>query len=71
MKVKVTSLTMSQYHSDIKIIKQIVLKIAQPFVNMFYMFCAFIRPRYQVSVNRTIGPLVVFFYPFCLSVLNY
>ena len=22
------------------------------------MFCAFIRPRYQVSVYRTIGPLV-------------
>ena len=24
------------------------------------MFCAFTRPRYHVSVYRTIGPLVVF-----------
>ena len=23
------------------------------------MFCAYTRPRYQVSVNRTIGPLVL------------
>ena len=23
------------------------------------MFCAYTRPRYQVSVYRTIGPLVV------------
>ena len=22
------------------------------------MFCAYTRPKYQVSVNRTIGPLV-------------
>ena len=22
------------------------------------MFCAYTRPRYQVSINRTIGPLV-------------
>ena len=27
------------------------------------MFCAFTRPRYQVSVYRTIGPLVVYFTP--------
>ena len=24
------------------------------------IFCAYTRPRYQVSVDRTIGPLVVF-----------
>ena len=24
------------------------------------MFCAYPRPRYQVSVYRTIGPLVIF-----------
>ena len=24
------------------------------------MSCAYTRPRYQVSVNRTIGPLVLF-----------
>ena len=24
------------------------------------MFCAYIRPRYQVSVYRTIGPLVYY-----------
>ena len=23
------------------------------------MFCAYMRPRYQVSVYRTIGPLVI------------
>ena len=26
----------------------------------FCMFCALLRPRYQVSVYRTIGPLVYF-----------
>ena len=26
------------------------------------MFCAYTRPRYQVSVYRTIGPLFVFFF---------
>ena len=29
------------------------------FVSMFCMFCAFPRPRYQVSVYRTIGPLAM------------
>ena len=28
------------------------------FVSRFCLFCAFTRPRYQVSVYRTIGPLV-------------
>ena len=26
------------------------------------MVCAYTRPRYQVSIYRTIGPLVVFFF---------
>ena len=29
------------------------------------MFCAYTRPKYQVSVNRTIGPLVLFFTRLC------
>ena len=33
------------------------------FVQSFIIrFCAYIRPRYQVSVYRTIGPLVSLFY---------
>ena len=30
------------------------------------MFCAYTRPRYQVSVYRTIGPLVCYFCVFLL-----
>ena len=30
------------------------------------MFCALLRPRYQVSVYRTIGPLVLFVFAFLL-----
>ena len=29
------------------------------FFSRFCLFCAFTRPRYQVSVYRTIGPLVL------------
>ena len=29
------------------------------FISCKFMFCAYTRPRYQVSVYRTIGPLVV------------
>ena len=29
------------------------------------MFCAFTRPRYQVSIYRTIGPLVCFVVAIC------
>ena len=32
------------------------------FVPVFFIFCAYMRPKYQVSVYRTIGPLVVFSY---------
>ena len=32
------------------------------------MFCAYPRPRSLVSVNRTIGPLVLFYY-FILSIV--
>ena len=35
------------------------------------MFCALLRPRYQVSVYRTIGPLVkLFLWRFSLYLLN-
>ena len=33
-------------------------RFAQPFLFKICMFCASTRPRYQVSVYRTIGPLV-------------
>ena len=33
-------------------------KFAQPFLFRICMMCAYTRPRYQVSVYRTIGPLV-------------
>ena len=38
----------------------IVDQILFIFISRFYLFCAFTRPRYQVSVYRTIGPLVSF-----------
>ena len=34
-------------------------KFAPPFLSRFCMFCAYTRPRYQVSIYRTIGPLVL------------
>ena len=34
-------------------------KFAQPFLSRMCMFGAYTRPRYQVSVYRTIGPLVL------------
>ena len=37
----------------------------------FCMFCAYIRPRYQVSVYRTIGPLVSVFETTALLNLQY
>ena len=57
MKVKV-SLTMAQYHSDIKI-KDLYSKISRPsIITRFCMFCAYTRLRYQVSLYRIIGPPV-------------
>ena len=35
------------------------------------MFCAYTRPRYQVSVYRTIGPLVLITSDFSISLLHY
>ena len=35
---------------------------AQPFLFRICMLCAYTRPRYQVSVYRTIGPLVFFLF---------
>ena len=32
------------------------------------MFCALLRPRYQVSVYRTIGPLVVYLHTVVFSI---
>ena len=31
------------------------------------MFCAYTIPRYQVSVYRIIGPLVIFYFKFVLN----
>ena len=36
--------------------------ITQPFVTGYCMFCAYTRPRYQVSINSTIGPLVFIYF---------
>ena len=41
-----------------------VKAFAQPFSSRFCMFCAYSRPKYQVSVYRTIVPLVAIFYTF-------
>ena len=38
----------------------VYLEITQPFVIRICMFCAFTRLRYQVSVYRYIGPLVIY-----------
>ena len=35
-------------------------RFAQPFLFRIFMLCAYTRPRYQVSIYRTIGPLVMF-----------
>ena len=37
-------------------------RFAQPFLSRYCMFCAYTRPRYQVSVYRTIGPLIYFIF---------
>ena len=39
--------------------------LAKPFLYRFCMFCTYTRPRYQVSVYRTIGPLVLFLMVMC------
>ena len=33
-------------------------RFAQPFSSRLCMFCAYTGPRFQMSVYRTIGPLV-------------
>ena len=38
------------------------VKVCLAIVSRFCMFCAYTRPRYQVSVYRTIGPLVCLFF---------
>ena len=70
IKVKV-SLTMTQNHSDIKINNVLYSKITRPFVTRFCMFCAFTGPRYQMSVNRTVGLLVsvIYYSYFCFLFL--
>ena len=57
MKVYEVSLTLAIHHSDIKIKACCTKKIPQSFVTRFYN-CDYNRLRYQVSVYRTIGPLV-------------
>ena len=37
----------------------------------FCIFCAYTRPRYQVSGYRTLGPLVVRSYLYCRQSLSY
>ena len=34
------------------------------------MFCAYTRPRYQVSVYRTIGPLVEIIFCFVVAIFD-
>ena len=48
-------------HGPISFRKLVVLKITQQFVTRLCIFCAYTRQRYQVSVYRTISPLVLFF----------
>ena len=54
MKVYEAPFTLAERDLDIKI--RLLLKVLQAFEARF---CAYIFPRYQLSVNRTIGPLVV------------
>ena len=54
MKVYAVPLTLAEHDSDIKI-KACTQKLPQSFVTRF---CAYNLLRYQVSVYRTIGPLV-------------
>ena len=44
---------------SLEIVASCDLEFAQPFLFRICMFCAYTRPRYQVSVYRTIGPLVL------------
>ena len=59
MNIKVP-LTLAEHHSDIKIKNCCTQK---PLVTRFCMFCAYDRHRYQVSIYRTIGPLVFSYCP--------
>ena len=38
------------------------------FVSRFCLICAYTRPRYQVSVYRTIGPLVMIYNNRCYTI---
>ena len=40
----------------------IKVKVCSAILTRFCMVCAYNRPRYQVSVNKTVGPLVFNFY---------
>ena len=44
--------------------------ISLPYISRFCMFCALLRPRYQVSVYRTISPLVYLLFLCFLKDLN-
>ena len=41
------------------------VKVCLVILTRFCMFCSYTRPRYQVSVYRTIGSLLVFFFILC------
>ena len=56
MKVYEVPLTLAEHDSDIKIKASLYSKIPQSFVTRF---CAYNLLRYQVSVYRTIGSLVI------------
>ena len=57
MRVYEVPVTLIIHHLDIKIKAFCTIKIPRSFVTRF---CAYKRLRYQVSVYRTIGPLVFF-----------
>ena len=46
-----------------------ILRFAQPFLFKMCMLCAYMSPRYQVSVYRTIVPLVFSFHLFVVVVV--
>ena len=59
MKVYEVPLTLDIHYSSIKINDCFIKEISRSFLTRF---CAYDRLRYQVSVYRTIGPLVLGYY---------
>ena len=61
MKVNEVAFTLAMHHSGLKIKACCTKTIPWSFVTRF---CVYNRLRYQVSVYRTIGPLVKRFLPY-------